>query len=242
MNRKVLAVVFIVTLLALCVETTSVHAQADQVTIFPSDDTYVISQNPDSNYGGQTHLEVVTTSLNRSTVLLKFNLSSIPVGAVVDNVTFQLYTTFVSEPWYRIGVTYLTSNSWNESTLTYNGYQSLDGGIYLESIDFSVYIMSSNQWYSWNQTTSINLAKDDASYTEITLVLLTGELFQPNSYIWFASKENSAAYSPRLIVHWRGIVPEFPAVALFSTFVTVTSLIAVFYRRKNKKLSFAQEA
>lgn len=168
MKRKVFAIAFIVTLLALCVETTSVHAQADQVTIFPSDDTYIISQSPDSNYGGQTYLEVVTTSLNLSRVLLKFNLSSIPLGAVVDNVTFQLYTTFVSEPWYRIGVTYFTSNSWNESTLTYNGYQSLDAGEYLETIDFHVYIMSSNQWYSWNQTTSINHAKVDASDTEIT--------------------------------------------------------------------------
>ncbi len=127
-KRKVFAIAFLFILLPLGVEATTVHAQASQVTIFPSDDTYVISQSPDSNFGGQTYLEVVATSLNLSTVLLKFNLSSIPFGALVDNVTFQLYTTFVSVPGYRVGATYLTTNSWNESTVTYNGYQSLDGG------------------------------------------------------------------------------------------------------------------
>lgn len=241
MKRKVFAIAFLIILSALCFETKFVHGQADQVTIKPTDDTYTNSQNPNSNYGGQTYLEVVSSSLNQSRALLKFNLSSIPIGAVVDNVTFRLYTTFVSEPWYRIGVTYLTSNSWNESTLTYNGYQSLDAGVSLEAI-YSVYIMSSNQWYSWNQTTAINHAKVDASYTEITLVLLAFELFQPNSYIWFASKEYSADYSPRLIVLWSSIVPEFSPVALVPSFMIVTSLIVVFYRTKNKKSIYAQES
>ena len=239
MERKVFAIAFIVALLALCVDTTSVHAQANQITIFPSDDTFINPQNPNSNYGGQTNLEVINTSSNLNTVLLKFNLSSIPVGAVIDNVTFQLYTTSVSVPGYRIGATYFTSNSWNESTLTYNGYQSLNAGEYLESIDFSVNIMSNNHWYNWNQTTSINQAKVNASYTAITLVLLTFESFQPNTYIWFASKENSTDYSPRLIVHWSGIVPEFPTLALIPSFMIVTSLIAVFSRTRHKKSTFA---
>ena len=238
MKRKVFAIAFLVTILALCVETTSVHAQAGQITIKPTDDTYTSFQNPNTNYGGQYYLEVVSSSSSQSTVFLKFNLSSIPVGAVIDNVTLQLYTTLVSEP-YRIGIASYSSNSWNESTLTRNGYYSLNATIDLETIPI-IWVNSSNQWYSWNALATFNSAILHVGSAETTFLLMTFTSYSPYSFVWFASKEYPADYSPRLTVHWSGIVPEFPPVALVPSFMIVTSLIAVFYRRKNKKFTFAQ--
>jgi hypothetical protein len=36
----------------------TVNAQAGQVTLKPTDDTYVESNNPNSNYGGQNYLSI----------------------------------------------------------------------------------------------------------------------------------------------------------------------------------------
>lgn len=235
MKRKVFAIGFLIMLLALCVETTSVYAQADQVTIKPTDDTYTNLQNPNSNYGGQTHIEFIGSPSNKSTVFLKFSLSSIPIGAVIDNVKLQLYTTFVSEPWYHIVVAYFTNNSWSESTLTDNGYHSLDGGIYLEGLS-QLYVMWSNQLYSWDETTALNIPRTHNS-TEITLVLLYSDFPNPpSSYVWFASKEYSTDYSPRLIVHWSGVVPEFSSWLILPLFVAVTLSISIVYFRKHKQV------
>jgi hypothetical protein len=232
MKRKVFAIAFLTILSALCVKTTFVHAQPDEITVKPTDDTYTTLQYPNSTYGGQPYLEVISSPLNQSIVLLKFNLSSIPIGAVIDKVTLQLYTLVVVSGPYSIGATYLASNSWNESTLTNNGYFSLGAGIYLEGLS-DVLVGSNNQWYSWDETTAFNYARSDVSLAEITLVLLTYSVYSPYSYVWFASREY-ADYSPRLTVHWSSIVPEFPPIALVPSFMIVTSLIAVYYRTRNK--------
>jgi hypothetical protein len=76
-----------------------VEAQAGEVTLKPTDDTYVNSYNQNSNFGGETSLDILHENIYyegqnhivEDVMFLKFNLSSVPNGAVIDLATLQLY-------------------------------------------------------------------------------------------------------------------------------------------------------
>ncbi len=84
--------------------------------ITPSDDAYVSSSAPTSNFGAATTLDVTATS---KTAFIRFDLSSVPssyTGANVVQATLKLYVNTVPTAG-SFNVNYVTS-SWTEQTIT----------------------------------------------------------------------------------------------------------------------------
>lgn len=214
-----------------------VYADAGQVTLKPTDDTYVDNslgcQN--SNYGEQPYLQIqlceeypLPAALwNRSEVFLKFNLSSIPDGAVVDVATLQLHTSSVNDT-YVVSAFLGHYNSWNESTLTFN--DCLD--TYSTWVD-SVSVPVNNQWYDWNVTGAVKNALNDNN-TAVTIILSAESASNSNSVTWFDSKENTTDHYPRLTINWSGTVPEFPTSLILPFFMIATLVAILVYRKKHK--------
>jgi hypothetical protein len=219
----------------------SVSAQAGEVTLKPTDDTYVDSSNPNSNYGGQNYLQITNynseiNSAYESIVWLKFNLSSVPDGAVIDGATLRLRTSSVTGSFNvnaYSGSDFLNVSavvSWTELTLTYSNMPSYN----MTSMDPAL-VATNNQWYNWSV---VDAVKDALNSTARTVTMV---LFDPSpqgllSSISFNSKEFSISdYAPTLTVHWSGIVPEFPAFLVLPLYMMATLLAVTVYRKRTHR-------
>lgn len=231
----------LVVVLALSVGTAMVHAQTSQITLKPTQDAYVDSYNPDSNHGGQNDLDVENYQYSigstvwsfQSITWLKFSLSSVPAGATIDSATLQMYSTFVVET-YTVHAYYCSDDSWTELGITWTNKPTAS----LTSVD-SKTVATSGQWYNWNVLEAVNSAKISNNLTTVTIALGEPTAHGATSFVWFFSKEAPAYpndYSPKLTIHWSGVIPEFQPVILLPLFMIVTSLVAILYRTKNKKM------
>jgi hypothetical protein len=216
------------------------HAQAGQIGILPSDDTYVNSSNPNQNYGEQTSLIIENyqsyTQTYESIVWLKFDLSSVPKGAVVDNATLHLYgsVSVPVETLYDVHAYSCSNDSWNEGTLAYSNMLSYN----TTSMD-SVLVTGTIQWYNWSVVEAVRDAlNSNASY--VTIVLFDPSSYTSASIVSFNSKETPVVLQdtrPALTIHWSSIVPEFPTFLVLPFFVMTTLLAVTVYRRKHAKIS-----
>ncbi len=74
------------------------QASAVTVSLGSVSDTALFENRPDFNLGGTTLLAGTTQQLSRSRGLFRFDVSSLPVGAVVTGVEVQLYCTRQPDP------------------------------------------------------------------------------------------------------------------------------------------------
>jgi hypothetical protein len=221
----------------------TVNAQTGQVTLKPSDDAYVDSSNPNSNYGERNYLQITNYNseiniANESIAWLKFNLSSIPNGALIDGATLQLRTSSVTGSFNvnaYSGSDFLNASavvSWTELTLTYSNMPS-----YNTTLMDSVLVATNNQWYNWSVVDAVGDALNRTA-TTVTMVLLDPSPSGLVSSISFNSKEFSISdYAPTLTVHWSGVVPEFPSFLVLSLFMIATILAVIVYRKKHARIS-----
>ena len=101
-----------------------VHAVT--ITISPTEDTYIDSDNPNSNYVGSSFFSADKVIFNSDISpdeerigLLKFDLSNkIPTGSAVNSATLRLMSFYVSSPTPNIGVYQYSKNDWNPMTAT----------------------------------------------------------------------------------------------------------------------------
>ena len=220
----------------------SIGAQVDQVTLKPTDDTYVDSGSPDSNYGGQKYLQIMDynnqtngNETDESIVWLKFNLSSVPEGAVIDGATLQLWASSVNGSLNvnaYLGTDLLNESaiiSWTELTMTYSNMPYYN----TTSMD-SVLVEASGQWYNW----SVVYAVTNALNGNLKLVSIVMQEPNPSSSttgVQFSSKEDTAYYSPTLTVHWSGVIPEFPTFIILPLFMIATLLAVMVYRKRSAR-------
>jgi hypothetical protein len=241
--REIVIVLILSLVLVSTLSIKTVNAQAGQATLKPSDDTYVDSSNPNSNCGERNYLQITNynseiNSANKSIAWLRFNLSSVPNGAVIDGAILQLRTSSVTGSFNvkaYSGSDSLNASavvSWTELTLTYSNMPSYN----TTSID-SVSVATNNQWYNWSV---VDAVRDTLNGTVRTATMV---LFDPSpsgllSSISFNSKEFSISdYTPTLTVHWSGVVPEFPSFLVLSLFMIVTLLAVIVHRKKHVKIS-----
>jgi hypothetical protein len=219
----------------------SVNAQAGEVTLKPTDDTYVDSSNPNSNHGEQTYLQITNynseiNSAYENIVWLKFNLSSVPDGAIIDGAKLQLRTSSVPGSFNvnaYSGSDFLNESavvSWTELTLTYSNMPSHN----TTSMDTAL-VATNNQWYNWSVVDAVRDALNSTART-VTMVLFDPSPHGLLSSISFNSKEFSISdYAPTLTVHWSGIVPEFPTFLVLPLYMMATLLAVTVYRKRTHR-------
>jgi hypothetical protein len=240
--------IFVVLVLGLVLSASSlsiktVNAQAGQVTLKPTDDTYVDSENAFLNYGGESVLHVEwfdISQLNiimRKIVLVKFDLSPVPEGAEVDRATLQLYAFFgaVSPP--PVCVYFCSDNSWGESWVIYNNLPSYNA----TPMDSEV-VGGDSQWVNWSVLGAVNSLN---GYTKkVTVVLGFPSALSVASEVFFASKEYNSPipyeYAPQLIIHWSSVVPEFPTFLILPLFMMATLLALVFHKQSRHRKGSSQ--
>jgi hypothetical protein len=234
MSRTEFIVVVLLGLALVCpLSIRTVNAQAGQTTLKVTDDTYVKSDSPNSNYGGLDDLMISDYQSSGHQIYermtwLKFNLSSVPDGAVVDIATLQLHTSVVDEQ-YDIHAYPCSNNSWTELTLTYSNMPSYN----TTSMD-SVLVKTDSSWYNWSVVDSVRNALSGNPRVVTIVMYAPSSLHDFGSSVLFDSKESPTQfgidYSPELTVHWSNTVPEFSTTLLLPFFMTATLMAAVLYK------------
>ncbi len=237
LNAPFLVMLFLAILISQIAFIPLVSAQEGEVTLNPTDDTYVDDITAVGNHGNVSSLRVgkyedpILVGPVEYIVWLKFNLSSVPDGAVVDVATLQLYSYAVSET-YNVYARFCSNNSWTELTLTHANMPDFNA----TSMDSEV-VTTSSKWYNWTVTDAVQQSVNGifGGSGMVTIVLLETSLHDPgwDLTVSFYSKEGSDLYMPKLTIYWTNIIPEFPSFLILPLFMIITLLAVIVYRRKH---------
>jgi hypothetical protein len=107
-------------LLAAVVFQSPQSAQAATTTFTPVADAQVFADTPSANYGSSANLKVDGSPVRRA--YLRFNVGSIPQGAIVTRTTLRLYLTSSSSSGIDINGAF---NNWDEGEITFNNAPGL---------------------------------------------------------------------------------------------------------------------
>jgi hypothetical protein len=210
-----------------------VKAEGGQVILKPTDDTYISPlNNPTANYGSSQRLRV---SLVYYLTWLKFDLSTIPKGAVGISALLELCTTYngVASPHFVVACLALlnktASNSWSEANLT--GDSDLNG-LYMGDVELDTdYVVNNEVWYEWNVTQAVvNATASNA--TDVTIIMRYPYPEEATS-LAFNSKEASSTKAPKLTVSWTDAIPEFPPILILPSFMIATLVAVLMMKRKH---------
>ncbi len=116
-----------------------------KVRIYPSDDAWVTSYDPNQNHGSEDTLNI-GPDYNMDSYL-KFSLSILPPGITISDAKLLLYCYSIDGGTTVDGIVHRVDNdSWSEGTITWNNRPA--HGAWLDSVSVNV----EEQWYSWDVT------------------------------------------------------------------------------------------
>jgi len=97
-------------------------------TLYPTADAYVAEDAPSTNYGGSVLLYAMTRDTNRNRrSFLKFDLSGLPVGAVISLAKLRVYCNLVqnpSTPDTNVQARRVADDSWIEAEITWSNQKA----------------------------------------------------------------------------------------------------------------------
>lgn len=117
-------------LVLLMISTTFMQVvQANNITIYPIEDTYIDSSYPNDNFVGDTSLHI-SKSIYSSTYipdetkigLLKFDMSKIPPGSIITSAKLRLKSYIVSSTTPHIAVYNYSNNNWDPTKVTWDNF------------------------------------------------------------------------------------------------------------------------
>lgn len=127
---------------------------ATEKNITATEDSWVASSSPDSNYGSSNQMQIDYPSFFVNSIdkaWIKFSLTSLPSGSSISEAKVYLYTAGEAAGEPTIRVHFSSTDSWTETGITYNNQPSY--GPTLDSVTLPV--TSAHKWYSWTVTSTI---------------------------------------------------------------------------------------
>ena len=159
----------------------------------------------DHNKKNDKYLEETSVASQRDRILIKFDLSTLPLGVIVDSAVFEIYLDWKQGPNRTVEAHALTRD-WTEDGVTWNSYDGTTawqtaGGDYEETIAAS-FDVSGIGWNSFNIT---NLAQGWASnkYPNYGIILLSPIASSNQKYTYLSSDSNDPVYHPKLTITYK---------------------------------------
>jgi hypothetical protein len=150
-------------------------------------DTLVTLFNPDTNFGSQAYLITYDHYNEPWRSYLRFNLSSLPDGAIIDSATLSLYAFQIPFPSPTVSIYHDFGNTWVESVLTWNN-QAYPTGINLTTEDTKD--VSTVGWWNWSVKNMIENSTSNG-YGNISILMKTPETYGGYREAIFYSREYS---------------------------------------------------
>ena len=190
----------------------SILATADTIDLYPAADTFIVNNQPDTNFGSNTGLMVGKLS-NTGLLHARIRFSGIPAGASIQSAYLRLYRTMGSGS-HTLAVQ-SASRSWQESTLTWN----TDGSTNRWATPNSTYAMSNQTGYLSVNVTSHVQEWADGYRSNYGFHLSTDGTTGENHT--FASRESAtSSYRPSLQIVYSPVTA--PEIRISPTSLTFT--------------------
>ncbi|MBN2131391.1 MAG: DNRLRE domain-containing protein [Sedimentisphaerales bacterium] len=169
------------------------------VSLYPTDDASVCQQSPTTNYGSSNSVSAGASGSNYYRGYFKFDLSSLPTGVRVTSATLRLSNNFISIPAPTIRAHYCSTDSWYESSITWNTAPAYDSA-------YSDSGTPSGDYLSLDVTDQADSALNDNGVC--TIVLARYDALGGGGGWW--SKENTWLLQdrPRLTVNFEPITGD----------------------------------
>ena len=176
-----------------------------ELTLHPTDDTYVEDWKAGDKFGKEDHLSVANGKNEfrayTKVIFLRFDLSGIPEGVTIKNATLRLKTTayviFYETPKrMEVGVRFCDRYDWDEEKLCWNNQPSYEH----TPESTSIITISTKKYYEWTVTECV---KKTLEHNAVTLVLKDENPERNTRSVSFYSKE--AKYEdwwPKLIIEY----------------------------------------
>jgi len=183
------------------------------LTTYPIADAYVEEGHPTTNYGTQTKIiarscDTGTGSNGQMRGFLKFDISSIPAGAMITEAKLRLHGYYITEYIKNVSdvqIRQVTDDSWVETSINWNNqpaYGSVLSNIILLDNDSWAGSHPIDNWYE-NDVTSFVKSQFDNGDTTISLMIRCMQEYYDNLYYrgsYYNSKEAALENRPTLIV------------------------------------------
>jgi len=127
-SKIILSTIIIVFYFSIILQIPIINA-VTELKLYPIADSYVSSINPNTNYGGTSNLDIVKSTnmfVGNKIAFIKFDLSTIPSGAIILEATLNLYTSFIVSQTFQIQRHYCRDNTWQELSITWNNKPSYE--------------------------------------------------------------------------------------------------------------------
>lgn len=178
----------------------AVAEPASSTTLYPVADTYVNQALPNTNFSGAVILSVGRSEfLEESYALVRFNLSSIPVGSIINSARFEAYLRAADFGNVDLKV-YRVTESWTGGTVNWNNRPANASFVYAtRSIG-----TTTGAYYSWDITTLVHrwLNQPD-TYPNYGLALRG-----PADVSYYRDFDSlNAANDPRLVIDYTAPTP-----------------------------------
>ena len=194
-------------------------ATADDLTFYPTDDTYIAMKYPNSVYGAREYLVAENRYGHPShpaywerDVLVRFDLSAMPPGAEVSSATLHLYyyAWHDNNPAGRVLTCYRVRSDWNEDTVNWN----TQPGHAAQPTSSSIVPSSPGTWMEWDVTSDVQAFANDQSADNYGWEIMDEVPWGTYNVPWtkFRSKEYGS-FIPYLSVT---VVPEPRSFALLA--------------------------
>lgn len=129
-------------------------ARAESLIIQPSSaDARVEEKYGGNNFGDRVDLKIRSKNLENKRIFIKFDLSSIPVGATINEARLQLYLTDApgNSRYYDI---FRVLEDWGELTIVWNSQANVSSTP-TDTISYGGRGVPINVWLSWNVTSDV---------------------------------------------------------------------------------------
>jgi len=169
-------------------------AETTTLTLRPVQDTYVDSANPDANFANDGALRLLRIFLGQTTwqqqFYLRFDLSSIPPGALIQSAELDLFQTAGTSNPVRV---YTVTSAWDAPQTTWNKQPDIGSA---ESWSAPA---TTNQYITYTSSGFIGLVQNwvNAPGRNFGLMLASGATATSDGRE-FHGAENASGQSPRL--------------------------------------------
>jgi len=164
------------------------QALGSQVTLTATEDAYVSELTHTGNYGNTSNLFIgwVNDTSYAYETYLKFGLSSIPSGSIINSATLRLYCTDVGWDRWVYGNVHYVMGSWAESTITWDNKPSY--GSANESEEYNT-----TGWWEWDVQDFVGTFRLMFKRSLSTKMLLR---------MWMRPSSKASCWNQQRIVSW----------------------------------------
>lgn len=162
-------------------------------------DTYLASERPDENFGGDALFmgyNFVGDYFGAQRILVRFNVDTIPANARINSASLRLRLSFASPEGDSPMRTVLRrlASDWDEYGVTWNREPNWG------DVRDSSFVATSAQWYEW-EIPDLVQGWVDGSFPNFGLELIGDERIQQRERIFYA-RETNTEFFPQLVVDY----------------------------------------